>query len=83
MLLVVHGLHWASRLTLALLTHLACSGEPLRLLVIATYRDTAFDVTVDLSDALADLSRQPGVDRLRLAGLDEDGVAAFWRRDRP
>ena len=82
-LLVVDDLHWATRPTLALLTHLARSGEPLRLLVVATYRDTALDVTVDLSDALADLLRQPGVDRLRLTGLDEDGVAAFMAaRDR-
>jgi tetratricopeptide (TPR) repeat protein len=77
-LFVADDIHWATRPTLALLCHLARSGEALRLLVVATYRDTALDVSSDLADALADLMRQPGVDRLRLAGLDEDGVAAFF-----
>ncbi len=75
--LVLDDLHWASRPTLSLLGHLFRSGEPLRLLIVATHRDTDSDVTADLTDALADLMRQPGIDRIRLDGLDEAGVAAY------
>ncbi len=75
--LVIDDLHWASRPTLSLLGHLFRSGEPLRLLIVATHRDTDSDVTADLTDALADLMRQPGIERIRLDGLDEAGVAAY------
>ena len=75
--LVLDDLHWASRPTLSLLGHLFRSGEPLRLLIVATHRDTDSDVTADLTDALADLMREPGIDRIRLDGLDEAGVAAY------
>ncbi|HVW33928.1 MAG TPA: BTAD domain-containing putative transcriptional regulator [Acidimicrobiia bacterium] len=75
--LVLDDLHWAGRPTLMLLSHLVRSGEPLRLLVVVTYRDTEPDVTADLSEALADLVRHPGVERLRLGGFDEAAVTAF------
>jgi DNA-binding SARP family transcriptional activator/class 3 adenylate cyclase len=75
--LVVDDLHWASQPTLSLLGHLTRSGEPLRLLVVASYRDTDLDLTAELADAVAELLRQPGVDRLHLTGLDEAGLVAF------
>ncbi|MCA1841621.1 MAG: AAA family ATPase [Actinobacteria bacterium] len=75
--LLIEDLHWATPPTLAMLGHLARSGEPGRLLVVVNYRDTALDVTPALSDAVADLLRQPDVDRLRLAGLEPDGVVAY------
>jgi tetratricopeptide (TPR) repeat protein len=53
------------------------SAEVLRLLVLASYRDTDLDVTAQLSDAVADLLRQPGVERFRLQGLDENDLADF------
>ena len=49
----------------------------MRLLVLATYRDTDLDRTHPLADVLADLRRQPGVDRLDLEGLDEAEVMAL------
>ena len=76
-LFVVDDLQWATRPTLQMLAHLVRSGEPLRLLVVASYRDTDLDVSAELADALAELLRQPGVDRLRMGGLDGPGVAAF------
>jgi class 3 adenylate cyclase len=76
-LLVLDDLHWATQPTLALLAHLVRSGETLRLLIVASCRDSGLDVTPEMADATADLLRQPGVDRLRLGGLDEKGVAAF------
>jgi tetratricopeptide (TPR) repeat protein len=74
-LLVLDDLHWATKPTLLLLRHLVRSEETLSLLVVAAYRDTLLDVTSDLADALAELLRQPGVERLRLSGVDEPGVA--------
>jgi predicted ATPase len=76
-LLVVDDLHWATTPTLQLLRHLVRSGESLRLLAVVAYRDTAMDVTGDLADTVAELLREPGVERLGLSGLDEAGVAAF------
>jgi DNA-binding SARP family transcriptional activator len=75
--LVVEDIHWATPPTLALLTHLVRSGEPGRLLLLVNYRDTALDVTPALADAVADLLRQPDVDRLSLTGFDRDGVSAY------
>jgi class 3 adenylate cyclase/tetratricopeptide (TPR) repeat protein len=75
--LVLDDLHWATQPTLSLLAHLVRSGEALRLLVVASCRDSGLDVTPEMADATADLLRQAGVDRLRLIGLDEGGVAAF------
>ena len=45
----------------------------------ATYRDTDLDRSHPLSDVLADLRRQPGVERLDLQGLDEDEITGSWR----
>jgi class 3 adenylate cyclase len=78
-LLVLDDLHWATHPTLSLLAHLVRSGEPLRLLVVATCRDSTLDLTAEMADATVDLLRQPGVDRRRLDGLDEPGVAAFMQ----
>jgi DNA-binding SARP family transcriptional activator len=75
--LVVEDLHWATPPTLALLGHLVHSGEPGRLLLVANYRDTPLDVSPELADAVADLLRQPDVDRLGLHGLDRSAVAEY------
>ena len=75
--LVVEDIHWATQPTLAMLAHVVRSGEPGRLLVVVNYRDTALDVTPALADAVADLLRQPDVERVNLGGLDRAGVAAY------
>ena len=75
--LVLDDLHWATRNTLLLLRHIIRSDEALLpLLVVAAYRDSPLDMTSDLAGTLAELVPQPGVERVRLAGLDEAGVAA-------
>ncbi|MGQ0466310.1 MAG: BTAD domain-containing putative transcriptional regulator [Sporichthyaceae bacterium] len=76
-LFVVEDVHWATPPTLAMLSHLARSGEPNRLLVVVNYRDSALDLTPALADAVAGLLRQPDVDRVVLGGLDQAGVAAY------
>ncbi len=73
-LLVLDDLHWAEKPTLLLLRHLVRSPEPMRLFVIGTYRDTDLDRTHPLAEVLADLRREPGVDRLALSGLDVSGI---------
>jgi class 3 adenylate cyclase/tetratricopeptide (TPR) repeat protein len=76
-LLVVDDLHWAAKPTLLLLRHLLRHDEPLSLLVVATYRDTDLDRAHPLMEVLADLRREPGVQRLPLRGLAQDEVRAF------
>jgi DNA-binding SARP family transcriptional activator/class 3 adenylate cyclase len=76
-LLALDDLHWATKPTLLLLRHLVRSDEALSLLVLAAYRDTHLDLSSDLADALAELLRQPGVDRVRLSGVDEAGVTTM------
>jgi tetratricopeptide (TPR) repeat protein len=76
-LFVIEDLHWATKPTLLLLSHLLRSDEDLRLLLLVTFRDTPLDMSPDLADLVAELLRQPGVERLRLTGLDEPGVGAL------
>jgi class 3 adenylate cyclase/tetratricopeptide (TPR) repeat protein len=73
-LLVLDDLHWAERPTLLLLRHLVRSPEMMKLCIVGTYRDSDLDRTRALADVLADLRREPGVERLALSGLDVAGV---------
>ncbi|HEV7535831.1 MAG TPA: hypothetical protein VGP90_09365, partial [Acidimicrobiia bacterium] len=76
-LLVLDDLHWAAQPTLVLLRHFVRHEQRRRLLVVGTYRDTDLSRSHPLAQSLADLRREPGVERLTLAGLGEDEVAAF------
>ncbi len=76
-LLVLDDLHWAAKPTLQLLRHVLRFSEPLRLLVVATYRDSDIGRGHPLGDLLAELRRDGQVERLALSGLDAAGVAAF------
>jgi len=79
-LLVLEDAHWADVPTLGLLRHLARAGGRVRLLLLATFRDTEGDMPDALSDTLADLRRSEDVARLRLAGLSGEEVTEFVRR---
>jgi DNA-binding SARP family transcriptional activator/class 3 adenylate cyclase len=76
-LVVLDDLQWAAKPTLLLLRHIVRAAEPLRLLVLGTYRDTELSRTHPLSDLLADLRRDAGAERIALSGLDAAGVAAY------
>ena len=76
-LLVLDDLHWAAKPTLLLLRHVLRSPEPLRLLVVGTYRDSEVGRGHPFSDLLAELRRDGGVERLALSGLDAAAVVAF------
>jgi class 3 adenylate cyclase/tetratricopeptide (TPR) repeat protein/putative sterol carrier protein len=73
-LLLLDDLHWASRPTLQLLSHVLRHGSGDRLMVLATYRDTELRRTHPLAEALADLRLRVGVERVALKGLSEDQV---------
>jgi class 3 adenylate cyclase/tetratricopeptide (TPR) repeat protein len=77
LLVVLDDLQWAAKPTLLLLRHLLRSAEPMRLLVVATYRDTDIGRDHPLADFLADARRVQGTERFPLVGLDASGVAAF------
>src|SRR5204863_8382044 len=83
--LVLDDLHWAGMPELLLLKHVIRSAEPMRLLVIGTYRDTDLSRTHPLTAVLADLRRESGVERMALHGLDDAAVetlvAAVARHD--
>lgn len=75
--LVLDDLHWASRPTLLLLRHVLRRTSEAPLLIVGTYRDTDVDRTHPLADLVADLRREPGVERLALAGLVPEEVEEF------
>ena len=73
-ILVFDDLQWADRGSLQLLSHLVASELPMRLLVLATYRDTELSFASALVETLGALRRQGGVSRIELTGLDDSGV---------
>lgn len=77
---VLEDLHWAPEPTLAMLSHLVESTAGERILVLATRRTTAPDLTDTVTFALADLHRLDGVSRIDLVGLTTDDVAEFLVR---
>jgi tetratricopeptide (TPR) repeat protein len=78
--LVLDDVHWADKPSLLLFRHLLRATAPMRLFVLATYRDTDLDRAHPLADVLADLRRQPGVERLDLQGLDEGEITALMSK---
>lgn len=79
LVLVLEDLHWADAPSLALLRHLMITPEPLRLLVLATYRDTEISPSSPLAAALASLEQDGRAVRLRLEGLQEHHLVDIMR----
>lgn len=77
-LLVIEDLHWAASATLTLLGHVMRTSRD-GLLIVATCRDVAPDLTPGLRTFLADLQRRSGVERLSLSGLTAEDVAVLLR----
>jgi class 3 adenylate cyclase len=75
--LVFDDLQWADKGSLLLLRHVAASEQPVRVLVLGTYRDSELSRSHPLLDTLAALHRQNGVSRIGLAGLDDTGVMSL------
>jgi class 3 adenylate cyclase len=75
--LVFEDLQWADKGSLLLLQHLIASEQDMRVLIIATYRDSELSRTHPLVETLAALHRQSGVSRIELTGLDDVGVLSL------
>lgn len=75
--LVLDDLHWSDKPSLLLLRHLLRRSATIRLLILGTYRDTDLDRSHPLSNVLADLRREAGVERVDLQGLDAAEVTEF------
>jgi class 3 adenylate cyclase/tetratricopeptide (TPR) repeat protein len=78
-LLVLEDLHWADEPTLLLLEHLADRLSSIPCLIIGTYRDSAQDLTQQLTDTMSRLVRQRQARRLNLARHSEHEVEALLR----
>jgi DNA-binding SARP family transcriptional activator len=77
MLLVLDDLHWADELSLLLVQHLLRVDTSMRLLVLATYRDSEPSRSPLLATVVTGLARQPDVGRLELGPLGERDVEAI------
>jgi DNA-binding SARP family transcriptional activator len=76
-LLVLDDMHWADELSLLLLRHLLRADAGMRLLVLATYRDTEPSRSPLLVDVVAGLARRPDVARIELGPLAESDIATI------
>jgi DNA-binding SARP family transcriptional activator/class 3 adenylate cyclase/tetratricopeptide (TPR) repeat protein len=75
--LLLDDLHWADPPTLELVRHVVGAEAPVRLLLVATYRDTDIGDDHPLAATLAALHREPGMERIALSGLDPDSIGAL------
>jgi DNA-binding SARP family transcriptional activator len=72
--LVLDDLHSADKPSLLLLKHVLSQAQGVHALIVGTYRESEL-AHGHLSDVLADMRRETGVERLSLRGLDEDEIA--------
>jgi class 3 adenylate cyclase len=77
LMIVLDDLHWADKPSLLLLQFLARELAGSRIAVLATYRDVELRRTHPLSEALAELVRMEGTERVTLRGIGEQDVARF------
>ena len=74
---VLEDLQWADKASLQLLGHVVTADQPMRLLVLGTYRDSELSRSHPLLDTLAALHRQHSVVHIELTGLDDTGVISL------
>ena len=77
LMLVLDDLHWADRSSLLLLEFLTRELGDTRILLVGCYRDTELSRQHPLSEALAQLSREPVFRRQVLRGLGLDELGQF------
>jgi tetratricopeptide (TPR) repeat protein len=77
--IVLDDLQWADKPTLLLLKYILRSSTPLRLLLLATFRDTEIDLSNHVKGDLAEIWADPCVQRIELGGLDLDDLRALSR----
>ena len=74
--LILDDLQWADASTTLLLAHMLQDPDPVKLLVVATMRDSE-ELGDELLDLLARLRRQPSMEQIALAGLDAEETEAL------
>ena len=82
MVLILDDLQWADASTALLLAHMLQDPDPVKLLVVATMRDSE-ELGDELLELLARLRRQPSMEQIALVGLDAEetrGARARARR---
>jgi DNA-binding CsgD family transcriptional regulator len=79
LLLVIEDLHWADAATIDFVTSVARTATG-RLCLVLTYRADEINRRHPFRQALADLAKAPGVQRLPLASLDAEQVRALVAR---
>jgi len=75
--LVFEDLQWADKGSLLLFQHLSAALEPMRVLVLGTYRDGDLAPSQAFLDTFAALSREQRVSRIEMTGMDQTEVVAF------
>ncbi len=75
--LLLDDLHWATKPTMLMLKHIVRFTGPMALLLITTYHDSDLTRSHPLSELLADLRRESGVERLALRGLTDAEALAL------
>ena len=76
-MLILDDLQWADTSTALLLGHLLQDVEPTRLLVLGTIRASGEHRADELTALLTRLYRDPGFERIALAGLDAAETGAL------
>jgi predicted ATPase/DNA-binding CsgD family transcriptional regulator len=79
-ILVLDDLHWADTPSLSLLEFLNQELLSSRMLVVATYRDADASRKTALLSTLGGLTRDPGVQRVHLAGLSQTAIGEVAER---
>jgi class 3 adenylate cyclase/tetratricopeptide (TPR) repeat protein len=75
--LVLDDLQWADKASLQLVRHVVAADKPMRVLLLATYRDSELSSSHPLLETLATLHRHHGVARHALNGLDDTDVVSL------
>jgi class 3 adenylate cyclase/tetratricopeptide (TPR) repeat protein len=75
--LVLDDLQWADKGSLDLLRHVIAADQPMRLLVLGTYRDSELSRSHPFLETLAAMRRVDAIYRVELTGLDDSGVVSL------
>ena len=70
-LLVLDDLHWADKQTLTMLRHVLTNMAAASLMIVVTYRDSDLGSGHPLTDTVAALRRETGVELINVMGLDD------------